>query len=124
VRPVVVISRFSEEEDPCLDGVSIADELKGVADVVVVTNGPFTYELEKLLPPDTHIFGSAARVYAPGLKWVENPFSSPLRLVRSRSDVGPVTAQIIRDAEDLAFSAGWKTASPSNKGNSRETGLV
>lgn len=124
VRPVVVISRFSEEEDPCLDGVSIADELKGVADVVVVTNGPFTYELEKLLPPDTHIFGSAARVYAPGLKWVENPYSSPLRLVRSRSDVGPVTAQIIRDAEDLAFSAGWKTASPSNTRNSRETGLV
>ncbi|MGK3954822.1 hypothetical protein ACLKOZ_01395 [Arthrobacter sp. R4] len=124
VRPVVVISRLADEDRPRLDGDSIALELKGVADVVVVTNGPFTYELEKLLPPDTHIFGSAARVYPPGLRWTADPYSSPLRLVRTPSDVATVTAQIIRDAEDLAFSGSWKTASPAGKGNSRETGLV
>ena len=124
VRPVVVISRFAEEDKPRLDGDSIAQELKGVADVVVVTNGPFTYELETLMPADTQIFGSAARVYPLGLKWAQNPYSIPLRLVRSRSDVDAVAAQIIRDAEDLVFSAGWKTASPASRAESRETGLV
>jgi hypothetical protein len=77
VRPVVVISRFSDDEQPRLDSDSIAHELKGVADVVVITNGQFTYELEGLLPTDTHIFGSAARVYPPGFKWTEDPYSSP-----------------------------------------------
>jgi hypothetical protein len=124
LRPVVVISRFSDEDSPRLDSESIALELKGIADVMVITNGPATYELEGLLPIDTHIFGSAARVYPPGVKWTEDPYSSPLRLVRSRSDVGPVTAEIISDAEDLAFSGGWKTASPASIGSSRETGLV
>lgn len=124
VRPVVVVSRFAEEDKPRLDGERIAQELKGVADVVVVTNGPFTYELETLMPADTQIFGSAARVYPPGLKWTDNPYSSPLRLVRSRSDVEAVTGQVIRDAEDFAFSGGWKTASPSGRAESQESGLV
>ena len=124
VRPVVVISRFAEEDKPRLDGDSIARELKGVADVVVVTNGTFTYDLEKLMPADTQIFGSAARVYPPGLKWTENPYRSPLRLVQSRADVEAVTAQIIRDAEDLAFSGGWKTASPASRSDTQESGLV
>lgn len=124
VRPVVVISRMSDDEQPRLDSDSIALELKGVADVVVITNGQFTYELEGLLPIDTHIFGSAARVYPPGLKWTEDPYSSPLRLVRSRSDIEPVTAKIVTDAEDFAFAGGWKTASPASKGNPRENGLV
>ena len=124
LRPVVVISRFSDEDSPRLDSGSIALELKGIADVVVITNGPATYELEQLLPIDTHIFGSAARVYPPGMKWTRDPYSSPLRLVRSRADVGTVTARIISDAEDVAFSGGWKTASPASKGSSAETGLV
>lgn len=124
VRPVVVISRFADEEQPRLDGDSIAIELKGVADVVVITNGQYTYELEGLLPADTHIFGSAARVYPPGLKWTENPYSSPLRLVRNRSDIEPVTAKIVTDAEEFAFAGGWKTASQVSKGNPREYGLV
>jgi hypothetical protein len=124
LRPVVVISRFSDEDSPRLDSESIALELKGIADVVVITNGPATYELEQLLPIDTHIFGSAARVYPPGMKWTKDPYSSPLRLVRSRADVGTVTERIISDAEDVAFSSGWKTASPASKGSSAETGLV
>jgi hypothetical protein len=124
MRPVVVISRYSNEDQPRLDGDAIALELKGVADVVVITNGQPTYQLEGLLPIDTHIFGSAARVYPPGLKWTEDPYSSPLRLVRSHADIGPVTAKIVSDAEDLAFSGGWKTASPASKGNARENGLV
>ncbi|WP_426989890.1 hypothetical protein [Pseudarthrobacter sp. Y6] len=124
LRPVVVISRFSDEESPRLNSESIALELKGIADVVVIMNGPATYELEGLLPIDTHIFGSAARVYPPGMKWTQDPYSSPLRLVRSRADIGPVTAKIISDAEDLAFSGGWKTASAASKGSSAETGLV
>lgn len=124
VRPVVVISRFADEDKPRLDGDGIAQELKGVADVVVVTNWPFTYDLETLMPADTQIFGSAARVYPPGLKWMENPYSSPLRLVRTRSDIESVTAQIISDAEDFAFSGGWKTASPAADENSGEIGVV
>lgn len=124
LRPVVVISRFSDEDSPWLDSGSIALELKGIADVVVITNGPATYELEQLLPIDTHIFGSAARVYPPGMKWTKDPYSSPLRLVRSRADVGTVTARIISDAEAVAFSGGWKTASPASKGSSAETVLV
>lgn len=125
VRPVIVISRFPEEEQPRLDAEEIMRELKGLADVVVITNGQATYRLEELLPIDTHVFGSAVRVYPPELKWTEDPYSSPLRLVRSNADIGPVTAKIISDVEALAFSAGWKTATPVSQGNTKEeSGLV
>lgn len=124
VRPVVVISRLPDLDQPRLDGESIAVELKGVADVVVITNGRPTYELERLMPRDTHIFGSAARVYPPGLKWTDDPYSSPLRVIRSQSDIESVTARIVSDAEDAAFAGGWKTASSASVGTHLQTGLV
>jgi hypothetical protein len=125
VRPVIVISRFPEEEHPRLDAEEIMRELKGLADVVVITNGQATYRLEELLPVDTHVFGSAVRVYPPELKWTEDPYSSPLRLVRSTADIGPVTAKIISDVEALAFSGGWKTATPVSQRNIKEeSGLI
>jgi len=124
VRPVVVISRLPDLEQPRLDGEAIALELKGVADVVVITNGPPTYEFERLMPRDTHIFGSAARVYPPGLTWTKDPYSSPLRVIRSQSDIEPVTARIVSDAEDAAFAGGWKTASLASVETHLQTGLV
>lgn len=124
VRPIVVISRLADDDQPRLDGDSIAVELKGVADVVAVTNGSFTYELETLLPADTNVFGNAARVYPPGLGWTEDPYSSPLRLVRSRADIETVTARIVSDAESVAFAGGWNTASPAENATSAEYGIV
>lgn len=124
VRPVVVVSRFPGGDLPHLDADAITLELKGIADVVTITNGPATYALEGLLPVDTHVFGSAARVYPPGLKWAKDPYNSPLRLVRSWADIGPVTAEIIADAEAVAFSGGWMTASPDIPRSAGETGLV
>ena len=124
VRPVVVVSRYAGDGPPRLDRDAIAEELKGIADVIVVVNGPQTYQLQDLLPPDTNVFGSAARIYPVGLEWTKHPFQSRLWLIRTDADIEHVTAQVIRDTEELAFGSTWETTTAAPAATLRDSGLI
>lgn len=96
-RTVVVITT-PYGQTPRVDAAHIAAELDGIADVVIIPTGDLTRAMEGLLPPRTHVFGGASRVYPTSTSWHTDPHAAPLRFCWEETDPAHVADLLIEDA--------------------------
>jgi hypothetical protein len=66
-KHLVVISQRTDSDLLHLDAEYVSAELDGLADVVVLKQGPVTYELSDVLPEGWSVFGNSARAYPAGM---------------------------------------------------------
>ncbi|WP_264797061.1 hypothetical protein [Arthrobacter mangrovi] len=62
-KHLVVISQRTDSDLLHLDAEYVGAELEGLADVVVVKQGPITYGLSESVPEDWRVYGDSARAY-------------------------------------------------------------
>lgn len=106
-----------------IDADRLADELDGVAEVVVVPTGDLTRVIEGILPGKTNVFGGSGRVYPPGSDWHEDPYVARLRFCYSPEEGGHITGLLLRDARRHAQPRAW-TAASSQQRLVRASGVV
>ncbi|WP_125611213.1 hypothetical protein [Specibacter cremeus] len=110
-RTAVVISH--KRQDPLhFDADRIAGILGDAVDVFEVVDGADTRAFEKLMPAQTHVFGVAARVYAPDASWQTHPHRSVLRLPHTAEDVERLTEKLRHDVSATAWHAQDTAALP------------
>jgi hypothetical protein len=97
-RPAVVISSIQEFDSSWIPVQQVVEDLTGIADVYWLPNGEVTWAFAKPLPPNTQVFGNAARVYAMDNRWVANPKASRLYLVFSESEGKEIAERLAADA--------------------------
>lgn len=71
---VVVTRRFGK---PLFDAKSLASNLHDVAAVFDLVTPKATWGLSAALPESTRVYNGSARVYPPGIDWVDNPSALP-----------------------------------------------
>ncbi|MDN4612355.1 S1 domain-containing protein [Arthrobacter burdickii] len=106
-RPVVVVSQWKFTGEDAVDVQDLAAKLGDDADLWIVPSGPVTMALADLLPPKTGIFNDALRVYPAHLKWLNNPYQSPLHILARPADVRPAVTRVLEQVEDLASARHW-----------------
>ena len=105
-HPVVVVSAHPSADGPYLDAAVIANDLKGLAPVVVV-GADATYGLTDALGDrQLSVFYGAGRVYPVGLTWLADMYRAPLHLCTSRRQAPKVTQSVIEAGLVAAHQAG------------------
>ena len=99
-RPAVVIS--TTKGVPIIDPAALAEKLGSDADVYLLGNASTAFDLEDHLPPDTGVYGGAARTYPPGAGWMRDSRKAMVRLAYT-PDQG--RAALILIADDVAAAA-------------------
>ncbi len=97
--PVVVISQ--ETGKPTLDADKLARELRQEADVIVTVSGSVTWELAKLLPDRTEVYGNAVRIYPASDDWHRNPSRAPLYFIPNEQLTETVFRQVTEFVDGL-----------------------
>lgn len=108
-HPVVVVSIPSGQSAPWIDPTEIHENVRGLADVVLLPTDESSWALSTSLPEMTQVYGGAGRVYPVGLDWTTDPYRSPLRFAYSSAEGAPATQKLISDALGMARSAGVTT---------------
>ena len=93
-KPAAVVAWHPGMPQNRIDIGRIAREVGALAEVFWLENGPESYIFSDFLPPMADVYGNAARVYAPDLRWLEDARRSPLRMASSRDGA-------LRAAEDI-----------------------
>ncbi len=104
--PVVVVSTPRDRGRPYVDAASVLDEVRGLAEVVVVHDGVASWAFSHGMPPGTQVYGGASRVYPVGLAWVHDLDRSHLWLAYDEARGARVREQLVQDALGAAASAG------------------
>ena len=104
--PVVVISIHPNAAEPYVDASGVADELRGLASVVVVDADATFGITEELRDPRLSVFYGAARVYPVGVAWLQNMYAAPLHLCTSAAQGRRVLDHVVADALSAAHAAG------------------
>lgn len=86
--PVVLISTRARQPSPLIGAERVAEDLAGVADVFLIQTGSHTSRLSELLGEYRSVSGGAARVYPPGIDWLDQPREAPL-IFTYRPDEAP-----------------------------------
>ncbi|WP_137843033.1 hypothetical protein [Microbacterium sp. 2FI] len=100
-RPLVVVSTDPHTDLFALDTDELAGELRDIADLVLISTGDLTRELDSLLPEKTQVYGGAGRSYPVDFGVQPDWRRSPLRFPGGRA-----TQQLIGDALGQAGAAG------------------
>jgi len=119
--PVVVVTVPAHREEPYVDVAHLLGEVRGLAEVVVLPTGAASWAFAEAMPAMTQAYGGASRVYAPDLRWVEDPYASPLRFVYSEAD-GHRTAE--RLADDVFALVGPSRQTPASGAVRDASGMV
>lgn len=106
LRPAVVITIAAAQAEPWVDVAEVESGVAGLADVVVLATGALTRQFQEKMPPRTHVFGGASRVYPTSDEWQTDPYRSPLRFAYGPADSTRVAEQLVTDALGMAVSAG------------------
>ena len=93
-RPAVVVS--TTKNGPLIDPAALAKRLGTGVDVYLLANAALAYELQDALPPDTSVYGGAARCYPPGTGWTKNSATSMDRLAYT-DEQGRVAIELLAD---------------------------
>ncbi|HEX9225855.1 MAG TPA: hypothetical protein VF885_04245 [Arthrobacter sp.] len=96
-RPAVVVS--TTKNGPIIDPAALAKRLGPGVDVHLLANAALAYDLQDKLPPDTSVYGGAARCYPPGTGWTKNSAASMVRLAYTEEQ-GRAAIELL--AEDVA----------------------
>ncbi len=105
-KPWCVISTPNDDTNPVFDVASIEDDVASVSEVFVIWGGPATRVLQELLPPDTHVFGGAARVYPISFAATKGATAGKLRYVYPPGTVTQSTQRLNSDIWAAAMDAG------------------
>lgn len=106
-HPVVVVSHgVGRGDEPWIDAEQVAAGVGDYAEVHVVPTGEVTWALSSSLPPETQVYGDAARVYSTDLTWVSRPRSSRLYLCFGPDQGARIGALLEADAMQAALEAG------------------
>lgn len=92
---VVVTRRFGK---PLFDAKSLASNLHDVAAVFDLVTPKATWGLSAALPEGTRVYNGSARVYPPGIDWVDNPSTLPYYVGWSDAELKTLTETIIATA--------------------------
>ncbi|MGY2744846.1 hypothetical protein [Arthrobacter sp. UYCu723] len=122
-KPAVVISWHPEQEQNRIDVSGIVREVRGLADVFWLENGPESYAFGDHLPAGAHVFGNAARVYSADLRWMQDVFQSPLRQARDRPAAARAAEDVIEDVLSLITVVPPK-ATPARSAGRRVRGTI
>ncbi|MGW5789179.1 hypothetical protein ACWEV3_01110 [Saccharopolyspora sp. NPDC003752] len=101
-KPVVVVSTPAGHCKPWTDLALLAAEIGNLAELYLIPTGPVTWELARLLPTRTEIYGAAARLYPTDLAWAEDPYRSALRVCWTPADAARTTEALINDVHTAA----------------------
>ncbi|WP_407316796.1 hypothetical protein UQW22_10315 [Isoptericola halotolerans] len=104
--PVVVVSTTRDRGRPCVDPARVLDEVRGLAEVVVVHTGEPSWAFSHGMPPGTPVYGGASRVYPVGVEWVHDPSRSTLWFADDGAEGTRVHELLVQDALTAAVSAG------------------
>ncbi|GAA0210084.1 hypothetical protein GCM10008944_30140 [Cytobacillus oceanisediminis] len=106
-HPVVVVSHgVGRGDEPWIDAEQVAAGVGDYAEVHVVPTGEVTWALSSSLPPETQVYGDAARVYSTDLTWVSRPRSSRLYLCFGPDQGARIEALLEADAMQAALEVG------------------
>lgn len=112
-KPVVVVTIPAGREHPWIDIDNVAHEAGSLADVYLIPTGHVTWELSRLMPEGTGVYGGAGRVYPVGHEWTSILSRSPLRFAFNAAEGQRATQALISDALRMAVAAGLlRGASP------------
>ncbi len=103
-RPVCVISTPNGELEPAFDPLFVDQEVSKFCDVFVIIGGTATREMQELMPPDTHVYGGAARAYPIDFAISKKP--GTLRYVYPRNQLQRSTDKLTSDIWGFAMQAG------------------
>ena len=105
-HPVVVVSVHPAADSPYLNAPLIAEELRGLAAVVVV-GADATYGLtDTLRDKQLSVFYGAGRVYPVGQSWVDDMHLAPLRMCTNKRESPRATQAVIDAGLTAAHDAG------------------
>lgn len=111
-RPAVVVS--TTKGGPIIDPAALAEKLGSDADVYLLGNAGTAFDLEDQLPPDTGVYGGAARTYPPGTAWMRDSQKSMVRLAYTQDQARAALSLI---ADDVAAAAPSRSTYTSPKRN-------
>ena len=98
-RPAVVVS--TTKNGPLIDPTVLATRLGTGVDVYLLSNAALAYDLQDALPPDTSVYGGAARCYPPGTGWAKNSATSMVRLAYSEEQGRTAIDLLVEDIADM-----------------------
>lgn len=98
-RPAVVVS--TTKNGPLIDPAALATRLGNGVDVYLLANAALAYDLQDKLPPDTSVYGGAARCYPPGTAWTRNSATSMVRLAYSEAEGRAAIDLLVEDVADM-----------------------
>ncbi|KMM46557.1 hypothetical protein CWIS_04450 [Cellulomonas sp. A375-1] len=104
--PVVVVTIANGAPEPYADVRALVEDLRGLAEVVVMPTSDVSWAFSSQMPPQTQVYGGAARVYPIDHGWVTAPRAAPLRFAYSERECERVTDQLVGDAMAAAVAAG------------------
>lgn len=107
-RVAVLVATGNRKPSEQLNPAAIAAAVD--ADVAVIHTGRLTYLLAELLPPDTAVFGDAARIYPVGTLWHTQPRRSPVRFCQPGAQTSNVQEQVMADAVAAVTTSATGTA--------------
>lgn len=100
--PIVVITTATGRSEPYVPAATVAEELAGIAEVVLLPTGHASWAFSRGLPAMTQVYGGASRVYSPDRRWLDDPYRSPLRFAHHTGDGARAADQLIADAFGMA----------------------
>lgn len=109
-KPVVVIS--STKQGPRISPGDVAVRVAGVADVYLLANAGISYLMEELMPPETNVYGGAARTYPAHTDWIQKHYQATVRLAYSDEEAARAVEQIGADADKMAKAHSASSAAP------------
>ncbi|WP_186445160.1 hypothetical protein [Isoptericola variabilis] len=112
--PVVVVSTPRDRGHPYVDPAAVLEEVRGLAEVVVVHDGDPSWAFSHAMPPGTQVYGGASRVYPVGLAWVHDLARSHLWLAYDDVRGAQVRDRLVQDALTAAAAAGLAGSSASD----------
>lgn len=112
--PVVVVTSAAGQLAPYLEMDTLAENLRGLADLCEMPTGPVSWAFTRQMPEMCDVYGGAARVYPTGDGWTRDPYSAPLRFVYGPADGKAAIAQLTTDAM-RAVRAGGSFAAPAQR---------
>lgn len=109
-KPVVVIS--STKQGPRISPGDVAVRVAGAADVYLLANAGISYLLEELMPPETNVYGGAARTYPAHTDWIQKTYQATVRLAYSDEEASRAVEQIGADVDKMTKAHSASTAGP------------
>jgi hypothetical protein len=79
--PWCVVSHTAQAPQSFLNLEMLSESVVDLAEVFLIEHGELTYQLSDLLPPNTGLYGDAARVYSPKFNEGTDPYEIPRYLL-------------------------------------------